>query len=157
MTKGAAGLLGVVLAAGAVTACGGDAWLHESNPSGNALFDLRLATDVQSFWNVSASQVERATQMLETRSVVPVSSELAAQLIGRVPDIPPGESLYLVRAIELADPAPLHVYQAGAWVQISAGTYSSCFVSRPSIHRQPVVLALPKAPTRFRLSYSCRG
>ena len=148
-------LLWVLLAASAVTACAGDAWLRESNPSGNAFFDLRLATDVQTFSRVSAPQVDRAAQMLETRSVVAISPELASELTGRALDVPPGESLFLVRAIELADPAPLHVYQAGAWVQINAGTHASCFVSSPPVHRQPIVLALPKAPTRLRLSYAC--
>ena len=145
----------LLLAASAAAACASDDWLRESNPSGNAFFDFRLATDVRSFWSVSSSQLDRATRMLEARPIVPVSRELAGELIGRVPDVASGESFYLVRAIELAEPASLHVYQAGTWVQVDAGTHASCFVSIPPARRQPIVVALQKAPTRLRLSYSC--
>jgi len=151
------GFLALVLAGGTVAGCGGDAWLDASNPSGNHFFDPRLAREIRSFWYVSASQIDVATQLLSTQAVVSVSPERAAPLIGRVPEVPAGESLYLIRAIDVADPIPLRVYQAGAWVEASAGTRSPCFVFRPPIRRQPIVVALPLTPTRLRLSYSCNG
>ena len=151
------GFLALLLAGRTIAACGGDAWLDESNPSGNHLFDPRLAREIRSFWYVSASQIDVAAQLLKTRAIVSISPERAAPLIGRVPDVPAGESLYLIRAIDVADPAPLRIYQAGAWVEASAGTYSTCFIFRPPIRRQPIVVALPQTPARLRLSYSCDG
>jgi hypothetical protein len=138
-----------------MAAGGGDTWLDESNPSGNHLFDRRLAREIRSFWYVSASQIDVAAQLLRTQAVVSISPERAAPLIGRVPDVPAGESLYLIRAIDVADPTSLRIYQAGTWVEVSAGTYSTCFIFRPPIRRQPIVVALPQTPTRLRLSYFC--
>jgi hypothetical protein len=151
------GLLALVLAAGTIAACASDVWLVESNPSGNHLFDPRLAREIRSFWYVSASQIDSAAQLLRIQAIVSISPERAAPLIGRVPDVPVGETLYLIRAIDVADPTPLRIYQAGAWVEASAGTYSTCFIFRPSIKRQPIVVALPQTPSRLRLSYSCDG
>jgi hypothetical protein len=151
----ALGFLALLLAGGTIAAGGGDTWLDESNPSGNHLFDPRLAREIRSFWHVSASQIDVAAQVLRTQAVVSISPERAAPLIGRVPDVPAGESLYLIRAIDVADPTPLRIYQAGTWVEVSAGTYSTCFVFRPPIRRQPIVVALPQTPTRLRLSYFC--
>jgi len=144
-------------AIGAVAGCGGDEWLRESNPSGNLLFDPRLATEVHAFWHVSAPQVDAALQLLETRAIVAVSTERAESLIGHVPDVPAGESLYLIRAIDVADPKPLRILEVGAWVQVTAETRSSCFMLRPVTMRRPVVVALPQAPTRLRLTYACGG
>jgi hypothetical protein len=144
-----------LLAGVAVTACSSDTWLDESNPSGNHLFDQRLAREVHSFWFVSASQIDVAAQLLETRAIVSISPERAASLVGSAPDVPAGESLYLIRAIDVADPTPLRVYQSGAWVEATAETYKTCFIFRPPIRRQPIVVALPQIPTRLRLSYSC--
>lgn len=154
---GSLGFLAILVAAGAVAACAGDAWLDESNPSGNHFFDFRLAREIRSFWYVSASQIDAAAQLLKTQAIVSISPERAAPLIGRTPDVPVGESLYLIRAIDVADSTPLRIYQAGAWVEASAGTYSTCFIFRPPIRRQPIVVALPQTPTRLRLSYSCDG
>jgi len=151
------GFLALVLAGGTLAACGSDPWLEESNPARNHLFDPGLAEDVRAFWYVSAPQIDVAAQLLKTQAVVSISPERAAPLIGRVPDVPAGESLYLIRAINLADPTPLRIYRAGAWVEATAGTYSRCFIFRPPIRHQPVVVALPLAPTRLRLSYSCDG
>ena len=151
------GFLALLLAGGTIAACGSDPWLDESNPSGNHLFDPRLAREIRSFWYVPASQIDAAAQLLETRAIISISPERAAPLIGRVPDLPAGESLYLIRAIDVTDPTPLRIYQTGAWVEASAGTYSTCFISRPPIRRQPLVVALPQTPTRLRLSYSCDG
>ena len=151
------GFLVVLLAGGTIAACSSDAWLDESNPSGNHFFDPRLAREIRSFWYVSASQVDVAAQLLKSQPIVSVSPDRAAPLIGRVPNVPAGESLYLIRAIEVIDPIPLHIYQVGAWVEASAGTYSTCFVFRPAIKRQPIVVALPQTPTRLRLSYFCDG
>jgi hypothetical protein len=147
----------LLLAGGTVAACASDAWLDESNPAGNHLFDSQLAREVRWFWHVSESEIDVAAQLLETRAIVSISPERAAPLIGRAPDVPAGESLYLIRAIDVADPTPLRIYQAGAWVEASAGTYSTCFIFRPTIRRRPVVVALPQTPTRLRLSYSCNG
>jgi len=147
----------LLLAAVTTAACSSEAWLDESNPSRNHLFDPRLATEIRSFWYVSTSQIDVAAQMLETRAFVSISPELAGPLIGRVPDVPMGESLYLIRAIDVADPTPIRIYQAGAWVEVSAGTYSTCFLLQPHIKRQPIVVALRQTPTRLRLSYSCDG
>ena len=149
------GFLALGLAAGAITGCAGDAWLDASNPSGNLFFDPRLAREVRSFWYVSTAQIDAAAQLLETQAVVAISAERATQLIGSVPDVPSGESLYLIRAIDLADPKPIRVYRMGQWVQVAAATHSTCFVMRPPIRRQPIVVALPKTPTRLRLTYSC--
>jgi hypothetical protein len=99
--------LALLVAGGTIAACGSDAWLSESNPSGNHLFDPRLAREVRSFWYVSASQIDMAAQLLKTRAIVSISPEDAAPLIGRVPDVPAGDSLYLIRAIDVADPTPL--------------------------------------------------
>ena len=149
--------LALLFAGSAIAIGSGDEWLDESNPSGNHFFDPRLAKEIRAFWYVSASQIEIAEQLLRTQAVVSISPDRATPLIGRDPDVPAGESLYLVRAIDVADPIPLRIYQAGTWVEISAGTYSTCFIFRPSIRRQPVVVALPQTPTRLRLSYSCDG
>jgi hypothetical protein len=149
------GLLALLFASGAISGCGGDAWLRESNPSGNLFFDPRLATENGTFWYVSASQISVAAEWLETRPFIAISPERAAPLIGQLPEVPSGESLYLIRAIEVDEPTPLRVYQMGAWVQVQAGTRSSCFPFSPPIRRQPIVVALPRAPTRLRLSYSC--
>ena len=127
------GFLALLLAGGTIVACGGDAWLDESNPSGNHFFDPRLAREIHSFWYVSASQIDVAAQLLATQAVVSISPERAAPLIGRVPDVPAGESLYLIRAIDVADPTPLRIYQAGTWVEASAGTNTTCFILRPPI------------------------
>ena len=151
------GFLALLLARGAIAAGGGDAWLDESNPSGNHLFDPRLAREIRSFWYVSASQIDVAAQLLTTQAVVSISPERAGPLIGSVPVVPAGEFLYLIRAIDVADPIPLRIYQAGTWVEVSAGTYSTCFIFRPPIRRQPIVVAFPQTPTRLRLSYSCDG
>ena len=151
------GFLALLLAGGTIAACGGNAWLDESNPAGNHFFDLRLAREIRSFWYVTASQVDAAAELLATRAVVSISPERAAPLIGRVPDVPAGESLFLIRAIDVADPTHVRIYQAGTWVEASAGTNSTCFIFRPPIRRQPIVVALPQTPTRLRLSYSCDG
>ena len=151
------GFLALLLARGAIAAGGGDAWLDESNPSGNHLFDPRLAREIRSFWYVSASQIDVAAQLLRTQAVVSISPERAAPLIGRVPDVPAGESLYLIRAIDVADPAALRIYNTGTWVEAIAATYSTCFILRPPIGRQPIVVALPQTPTRLRLNYTCDG
>lgn len=151
------GFLALLLVGGAIAAGGGDTWLDESNPSGNHLFDPRLAREIRSFWYVSASQIDVAAQLLRTHAVVSISPERAAPLIGLDPDVPSGESLYLIRAIDVADPAPLRVYQTGAWVEAIAVTHSACFILRPTIGRQPIVVALPQPPTRLRLNYSCDG
>jgi len=148
-------LLALLFASGAISSCGGDAWLRESNPSGNLFFDPRLATESRAFWYVSASQISVAAAALETRTFVAISPERATPLIGQVPDVPPGDSLYLIRAIDVDGPRHLRVYQVGAWVQVHAGTRSSCFPFAPPIRRQPIVVALPRAPTRLRLTYSC--
>ena len=142
-----------LLAAGTLSACGGDPWLQESNPSGNAFFDLRLAAEIRSFWYVTPSHA--AAQLLEIRDIVPISPERAASLLGHSPDIATGDSLYLIRAIDVADPLPLRIYKLGTWVQVDAGTRATCFVSSPGIRHQPLIVALPKAPTRLRLTYSC--
>jgi len=144
-----------LLLAGGIAACAGDAWLDESNPSGNHFFDARLAREVHSVWYVSASKIEFASQLLKTQAIISISPERAALLIGRVPDAPAGESLYLIRAVDVADPTPLQIYQLGAWVEAIAGTTSTCLMSPPPIRRQPMVVALRQAPTRLRLSYSC--
>jgi hypothetical protein len=149
--------LALLLAAGAVGACSSEAWLVESNPSGNHFFDPRLATEILSFWYVSASQIDVAARLLDTRAIVAIAPQRAATLIGRVPDVPAGESLFLIRAIDVADPTTIRIYQMGAWVEASAGTNSTCFIVRPPIRRQPVVVALRQAPTRLRLSYACDG
>ena len=151
------GFLALLLAGGTIAACASDAWLDESNPSGNHFFDRRVAREVHSFWYVSAPQIEVAAQLLEARPIVSISPERAATVIGLVPDVRAGESLYLIRAIAVADPTPLRIYQMGSWVEASAGTYSTCFMIRPPIRRQPIVVALPQSPTRLRLSYSCAG
>jgi hypothetical protein len=150
-------LSAIFVAAVTLAACSGDAWLEESNPSRNHLFDPQVAREVRSFWYVSAPQIDVVSQMLETRPYVSISPERAALLIGRIPDVPAGDSLYLVRAIDVADPTPLHIYLAGAWVEVNAGTRSACFLSRPPMKRQPIVVALPQVPTRLRLSYYCNG
>jgi hypothetical protein len=150
-------ILALVLAGSTIVACSSDAWLDESNPSSNHFFDPLLAREIRSFWYVSATQIDAAAQLLKTQSIVSISPERAAPLIGRVPDVPAGESLYLIRAIDVADPTPLRVYQGGAWLEASAGTYSTCFIFHPPIRRQPIVVALPQPPTRLRLSYSCDG
>ena len=106
---------------------------------------------------MSASQIDVAAQLLATQAVVSISPERAGPLIGRVPVVPAGEFLYLIRAIDVADPIPLRIYQAGTWVEVSAGTYSTCFIFRPPIRRQPIVVAFPQTPTRLRLSYYCDG
>ena len=149
------GFLALLLAGGTIGACGGDAWLDESNPSGNHFFDPRLAREIHSFWYVTASQADAAAELLATRGAVSISPERAAPLIGRVPDVPAGESLFLIRAIDVADPTPVRIYQSGTWVEASARTNSTCFLFRPPIRRQPIVVALPQTPTRLRLSYSC--
>jgi len=149
------GFVALLFAGGTLAACASDAWLAESNPSGNHFFDARLAREVHSFWYVSASQIEFAAQLLETQKIVSISPEHAALLIGRVPDAPAGESLYLMRAIDVANPPSLQIYQLGAWVEAVAGTTSACFVFPPLIRRQPIVVALRQTPTRLRLSYSC--
>ncbi len=146
-----------LLAAGTLSACGGDPWLQESNPSGNAFFDLRLAAEIRSFWYVSPPQIDAAAQLLETRDIVPISPERAASLLGHAPDIATGDSLYLIRAIDVTDPLPLRIYKLGTWVQVNAGTRANCFVSSPGIRHQPLIVALPEAPTRLRLTYSCDG
>jgi len=151
------GFLALLLAGGTIAACASDAWLDELNPSGNHLFDPRLAREIRAFWYVSASQIDVAAQLLKTQAIVSISPQRAAPLIGRFPDVPAGESLYLIRAIDIADPTCLRIYQAGAWLEASAGTYSTCFIFRPLIRRQPIVVALPQTPTRLRLSYSCDG
>jgi hypothetical protein len=151
------GFLVLLLVGGTIAACASDAWLDESNPSGNHFFDRRLAREVHSFWYVSAPQIDVAAQLLVARPIVPISPERAVSVIGLVPDVPAGESLYLIRAIAVTDPTPLRIYQLGAWVEAIAGTYSTCFIIRPPIRRQPIVVALPLAPTRLRLSYSCAG
>jgi hypothetical protein len=151
------GLLAILLAACTIAACASDAWLDESNPSANHFFDPRVAREIRSFWYVSASQIDAAVQLLKTQAIVSISPERAASLVGRAPDVPTGESLYLIRAIDVSDPTPLRVYQAGTWVEASAGTNSTCFIFRPPIKRQPIVVALPQTPTRLRLSYSCDG
>lgn len=150
-------ILTLVLSGGTIAACSSVAWFDESNPSGNHFFDPRLAREIRSFWHVSASQVDVAAQLLKTQAFISMSPERAAPLIGRVPDVPAGESLYLIRSIDVADPAPLRIYQLGTWVEVYARTYSTCFLSRPPISRQPIVVALPQTPTRLRLSYSCDG
>ena len=147
--------LALVFAGGVISACGSDAWLHESNPSGNLFFDPRLATESRTFWYVSGSQIGVAAGLLETQAFVAISPERAAPLIGYVPDVPTGESLYLIRAIDVEDPKPLRIYQIGSWVQVHAGTHPTCFIFPPPIRRQPIVVALPRIPTRLRLSYSC--
>ncbi len=151
------GFLTVLFAGGTIVACASDSWLDESNPSGNHLFDSRQAREIRSFWYVSASHIDAAAQLLKTRAIVSISPERAAPLIGRVPDVPAGESLYLIRAIDVAEPTPLRIYQTGTWVEASARTYSTCLIFRPPITRQPIVVALPQTPTRLRLSYSCDG
>jgi hypothetical protein len=151
------GFLALGLVVGATTGCAGDAWLDASNPSGNFFFDPGLAREIRSFWYVSPSQVDAAAELLETQAVVAISPERAVQLIGGVPDLPTGESLYLIRAIDLADPKPIRVYQMGLWVQVAAATHSTCFVLRPPVRRQPIVVALAGTPTRLRLTYSCAG
>jgi len=117
---------------------------------------MTLAGEV-GFWYVSASQADASAQLLETQAFISISPERAAPLIGLVPGVPPGESLYLMRAIELTDSAPLLVFQLGTWVEVYAWTYSTCFLSGPSISRRPIVVALPRAPARLRLSYACDG
>lgn len=150
-------LLALVLAGATIAACSSDSWLDESNPSGNHFFDSRLAREIRSFWYVSASQVDVAAQLLRTQAIVSISPARAAPLIGHVPDVPAGESLYLIRSIDVADATPIRIYQVGAWVEASAGSHSTCFMFRPPLKRQPIVVALPQMPTRLRLSYSCDG
>jgi hypothetical protein len=154
---GSPGILALFLAAVAVTACSSDPWLDEANPSRNHFFDLRLAQEIRAFWYVSASQFDVASQMLRTRPFVAISPEQATPLIGRVPDAAAGESLFLIRAIDVADPTRIRVYQIGSWVEVSAGTSSTCFIVGPPIRRQPLVVSLPRAPTRLRLGYACAG
>jgi hypothetical protein len=149
------GFLAVLFAGCAIGASGGDAWLDESNPAGNHLFDSRQAREIRSFWYVSVSQIDVAAELLKTQAIVAISPERAAPLIGRVPDVPAGESLYLIRAIDVAELTPLRIYQTGTWVEVSARTNSTCFIFRPPIRRQPIVVVLPQTPTRLRLSYSC--
>ena len=148
-------LLALALAGGVIGACSSDPWLQQSNPSGNLFFDPRLATETRTFWYVLASEASVAAELLEPQAFVAISPERAASLIGHVPDIRTGESLYLIRAIDVDSVEPLRVYQLGAWVQIHAGKASSCFISAPPIKHQPVVVALPQTPTRLRLTYSC--
>jgi hypothetical protein len=148
-------LLGLLLAGATVAACASDTWLEEANPSGNQLFDLPLAREVRSFWYVSAVQIDVAAQLLKTQAVVSIAPERAAPLIGHAPEVTAGESLYLIRAIDITDPIPIRIYQAGTWVEATAGTHSTCFIFRPPIRRQPIIVALPQTPTRLRLSYSC--
>ena len=155
--KRSLGFLALLLAGGTIAACASDAWLDESNPSGNHFFDRRVAREVRSFWYVPAPQIDVAAQLLEARPIVSISPERAASVIGLVPDVRAGESLYLIRAIAVADPTTLRIYQMGSWVEASAGTYSTCFMIRPPIRRQPIVVALSQTPTRLRLSYSCAG
>lgn len=147
--------LATLVAAASIAACAGDAWLDASNPAGNAFFDPRLAREIRAFWYVSDARIEAAARLLETQTVVTISREQAATLIDREPDVGAGESLYLIRSIDVADPAGVRIYQLGSWVQVNAATHSTCFVSRPPIRRRPVVVALPQAPTRLRLGYSC--
>jgi len=149
--------LSALFAACTIAGCAGDAWLAESNPSGNHLFDSHQAREIFSFWYVSTSQIDVAAQLLNTRAIVPISPERAAPLVGRVPDVPAGESLYLIRAIDVAEPTTLRIFQSGTWVEASAGTRSTCSIFRPPIRRQPIVVALHQTPTRLRLSYSCDG
>jgi hypothetical protein len=148
-------LLALALAGGAISACSSDPWLQESNPSGNLFYDPRLAAETRTFWYVPASQVSVAAELLKTRAFVAISPERAAPLIGYVPDVPTGESLYLIRAVDVENPKPLRVYQLGTWVQVHAGKASTCFIFPPPIRRQPIVVALPRTPTRLRLTYSC--
>jgi len=151
------GSLVFLLGGGTIAACSTDAWLDESNPSGNHFFEARFAREVRSFWYVSASQIDTAAQLLKTQAIVSISVERAASLIGRVPEVPAGEPLYLIRAIDVADPTSLRVYQAGAWVEAIAETSSTCFIFRPPIKHQPLVVVFPQTPSRLRLSYSCHG
>lgn len=148
-------LLAFALAGGAVSACSSDPWLQESNPAGNLFFDPRLAGETRTFWYVPVPQVGVAAEMLKTQAFIAISPERAAPLLGHVPEVPAGESLYLVRAIDVENPKPLRVYQLGAWVQVHAGQESTCFVFPPPTRRQPIVVALPRTPTRLRLTYSC--
>ncbi len=149
--------LALLFAGGTISACASDAWLHESNPSGNLFFDPSLATDSRTFWYVSGSKISVAAELLETQAFVAISPERAGPLIGYVPDVPTGESLYLIRAIDVEDPKPLRIYQVGSWVQVHAGTHATCLIFPPSIRRQPIVVALPRRPARLRLTYSCAG
>ena len=151
------GFLALVFAAGTIAACSSDAWLDESNPTSNHFFDARLAKEIHSLWYVSATQIDAAALILKTQPIVSISPERAGPLIGGVPDVPAGESLYLIRAIDIPDPIRIRVYQAGTWLEASAGTYSTCFLLRPSIRRQPIVVALAQPPTRLRLTYTCDG
>ena len=105
------GFLALLLAGGTIPACGGDAWLDESNPSGNHFFDPRLAREIHSFWYVTALQVDAAAELLATRAVVSISPERATHLIGRVPDIPAGESLFLISALDVSHPTPVRNYK----------------------------------------------
>jgi hypothetical protein len=149
--------LALLLAGCAVSASGSDAWLPESNPTGNLFFDPRLATETRTFWYVAASQISAAAELLRTQAFVAISPERAAPLIGDIPEVPTSESLYLIRAIDVQDAKPLRIYQLGTWIQVHAETGSTCFIFPPKIRRQPVVVALPRAPTRLRLTYSCAG
>ena len=96
-----------------IAACSSDAWLQESDPSANHLFDPRLAREITSFWYVSASQFDVTAELLKTRAFVSISPERAAPLIGRAADIAAGESLYLIRAVDDADPTPLSHLSGG--------------------------------------------
>jgi len=76
------GSLVFLLGGGTIAACSTDAWLDESNPSGNHFFEARFAREVRSFWYISASQIDTAAQLLKTQAIVSISAERAASLIG---------------------------------------------------------------------------
>jgi hypothetical protein len=115
------------------------------------------AAEVHSFAYVQPRRINEAVRVLENNSIVAVSQNDAAQLVGRPMVVSAGESLYLLRGIDVSDPIPLRLYQAENRVEVSAGTRSTCFLFRPGVHRQPVVAALSRAPERLYLTYSCDG
>lgn len=140
-----------------LAACGDETWLRDASQPGAPIFDPRRATEIRSFWYVPSSKINEAVRALQNNSIVAISQDEAAQYIGPVPKVSAGESLYLMRAIDVSDPIPLRVYQAENRLQVSAGTYSTCFFFGPRVHRQPIVAALSRAPERLSLTYSCDG
>ena len=125
------GLLIALVAAGTVAACASDAWLDESNPSGNHFFDPRVAREIRSFWYVSAANRSLRRNCFRDPGNRFISPGRAASLIGRVPDVPARESLYLIRAM----PCRAALYSRLSGRQCggaSAGTNSTCFRHRSS-------------------------
>ena len=133
----------------------GKSWLRD--PSAPH-FNRTPENEVHSFWRVVPGKTDEAIDALKNTSVVSISPDDAPGLLARVPIVQPGKSLFLIRGIDVdTRPIPIRVFESKGVLDVSAGTFETCFLIKPSVRPQPLIVALSQAPSRVMIGYSCDG